>query len=263
MKIEVRCPHCSVCYLLDQDAVDGELSCPGCATPISLPQTSLRPAAAPTPEQPAAALPAPGGAGRELPIAAAVPAAAPGGTAGAAAVATAAQPEAAPTPRAQEVVCPRCKLHFSPGRAAVAPEDEGQRYTVLVVEDLAYFQEIAREALSGSYEVITAATVTEARAALTAGGVDLMILDLTLDGGDHGVQLLRGMTSKPCPILIYTAQDESEMYGDSWEQLQELGADDIVIKGMNVGESLLQKVNALLGRSGEEEDPVTNTVTSR
>ena len=140
----------------------------------------------------------------------------------------------------------------------------GGSETILVVEDLAYFREIARDALSSRYEVMTAETVAEARVALNAGGVDLMILDLTLDGGDHGIRLLREMKFKPCPILIYTAQDESEMYGDSWDELRELGADDMVIKGMNVGESLLHKASALLGEShDDEEHPITNTVISR
>ena len=76
---------------------------------------------------------------------------------------------------------------------------------------------------------------------------------MTLDGGDYGIDLLRGLSVKPCPILIYTAQDESEMYGDSWEELRELGADDMVVKGMNVGESLVRKVGALLGKDRDED----------
>jgi CheY-like chemotaxis protein len=174
-------------------------------------------------------------------------------------------PEAPPAPApAEEVVCPRCMLHFTPGRVEIQPETPTKRDTVLVVEDLAYFREIAREALAEDYEVKTVETAAEARSALAAGGIDLLILDLSLDGGDQGVQLLRELTlGKPCPILIYTAQDESEMYGDSWERLHEMGADDIVIKGMNVGESLLRKVDTLLGRTDDEQDPVSNTVTSR
>ncbi len=218
MKIEIRCPTCSTRYLVDQDMRDGVLSCPGCATLITIPSDSV------TPEE---------------------------------------AQDVAP-PETKEVVCPRCMLHFTPGRAALQPEASAARSTVLVVEDLAYFREIAREALADDYEVKTVETAAGARAALAAGGIDLLILDLSLDGGDEGVQLLREMTlCKPCPILIYTAQDESEMYGDSWERLHEMGADDIVIKGMNVGESLLRKVDALLGRNSDEENPVTNTVTSR
>ena len=59
-----------------------------------------------------------------------------------------------------------------------------------------------------------------------------MVLDLTLDGCNAGRELLAELRPKPCPILIFTAQDESEMYGENWENLKRLGADDLVIKGM-------------------------------
>ncbi len=117
-----------------------------------------------------------------------------------------------------------------------------------------YFRDTAAEALSSTFEIKTASTVAEARNVLAAGGIDLMVLDLTLDGGDFGFDLLRALPGKPCPILIYTAKDESEMYGESWEELQRLGADDLVIKGMNVGESLMRKVCSLLGQAWDEDE---------
>jgi hypothetical protein len=67
------------------------------------------------------------------------------------------------------------------------------------------------------------------------------------------VELLRAFSSKPCPILVYGDQDESDMYGDSWEELQRLGADDIVMKGMNAGESLARKAASLLDLPGDED----------
>jgi len=238
MKIEVRCSSCQTSYLVDQQAGAVEFVCPGCSTLVQLRGTNDAPRAA---------------TAQASPVGSAAQTAAP------------AQQLEQATPKAppEEVVCPRCKLHFTPGRVAVVPDDSAQKPKVLVVEDLAIFREIAHDALAGAYDVLTATNVAEAKAALTLGGVDLLVLDLTLDGGDHGLGLLRTLGEKPCPILIYTAQDESEMYGDSWDELCNLGADDIVIKGMNVGESLLRKVNALLGRAVDEENPVTNTVTSR
>jgi DNA-binding response OmpR family regulator len=152
-----------------------------------------------------------------------------------------------------EVVCPRCKLHFAPHkRAGEIAQDP--RSTVLLVEDPTYLREIAEEALRSKYEVKTASTMSEALAILAAGGIDLMVLDLTLDGGNQGLELLHSLTAKPCPILVYTAQDESETYGDTWEVLQRLGADNLVTKGMNVGDSLPRKVGALLGENWGEED---------
>jgi CheY-like chemotaxis protein len=155
---------------------------------------------------------------------------------------------------AEEVVCPRCKLHFVPRRATAEAAAENARYTVLVVEDMDYFREIATEALSSTFEVKEAATLAEARAHLAAGGINLMVLDLTLGGGESGIDLLRSLPAKPCPILIYTDQDESEMYNKSWEELQQLGADDILMKGMNAGELLNRKASGLLGLPWDEDE---------
>jgi len=153
---------------------------------------------------------------------------------------------------AEEVVCPRCKLHFSPRRGA-SREDADDRPVVLVVEDMEFFREAAADALGTHCEVLTAASVDEALGLLGHRRIDLLVLDLTLDGGENGRALMRTASEKPCPILIFTAKDESEMYGDSWEELQRLGADDMVIKNMQAGESLLRKAGELLGRSFEPD----------
>jgi DNA-binding response OmpR family regulator len=136
-------------------------------------------------------------------------------------------------------------MHFTP---AGEPE-RTSRPTVLIVEDMDYFTEIARDALGGRYELKCAKTVAEARGLLAGGRIDLLLLDLTLEGGQDGLRLLREPPGKTCPVLLFTAQDESDMYGDSWTRLQALGADDVVIKGMNMGESLTRKVAALLGEA--------------
>ena len=226
MKIELRCPGCGKGYLMEEESAGGELVCPACSSRMT------------TPPAPVAESAPPQGRTAE-------------GRAAAAAIAAAPAPE--PASAQEKVICPRCQLHFVPRRAASSERDP-QRRTVLVVEDMAYFREIAADALSSRYEVKSVANLDEARAAIAAGGIDLMVLDLTLDGGDHGIELLRGMAVKPCPILIFTAQDESEMYGDSWDELRSLGADDLVMKGMNVGESLRRKVSALLGEHWDEEE---------
>jgi CheY-like chemotaxis protein len=153
----------------------------------------------------------------------------------------------------QEIVCPRCKLHFSPHRHKKSA-DAGSKKTVLVVEDQEYFREIARDALSPMFDVRSAANSDEARSALTHGDIDLLVLDLTLDGGDAGMDLLRELDPKPCPVLIFTAQDESELYGKWWDELRRAGADDLVIKGMQVAESLARKAGSLLGTPLDEED---------
>jgi CheY-like chemotaxis protein len=158
------------------------------------------------------------------------------------------------TRTSEPVVCPRCNLHFEPRRQP--SKGSVERKTVLVVDDLAYFRQIAKDALEPTFDVKTAATSAEARDLITAGEFDLLVLDLTLDGCNAGRELLAELRPKPCPILIFTAQDESEMYGENWENLKRLGADDLVIKGMRVAESLTRKASSLLGVPVDDADPI-------
>jgi CheY-like chemotaxis protein len=214
MPATIHCPECDRSWVLDEAGGGGEFICPTCLARISL------------------AEPAPVGAAA--------------GVEAAPAVAPAARPD-------EEVVCPRCQLHFYPRGKPSAPS-KTKRHTVLVVEDQEYFRQIAADALESGYDVKTAAGTTEAREILAQGGIDLLILDLALGGGDEGEALLRELTPKPCPILIFTAQDESELYGARWEELSQYGADDLVMKGMQVDESLRRKGGGLLGQSVEDDD---------
>ena len=43
-----------------------------------------------------------------------------------------------------------------------------------------------------------------------------------------------------------TSQDEIDMYGSFWEELKNLGADDIIHKSINMEEKLLTKIESLL-----------------
>ena len=152
-----------------------------------------------------------------------------------------------------EVVCPRCGLHFLPrrGRDEARP---GARRTVLVVEDMEYFLEIAKDSLSERYDVRTATTVDEALRILRGGRIDALVMDLTLGGREIGIQVLETVQPKPCPILVFTAEDEADTYGENWERLKSLGADDLVRKEMNMGETLLRKVASLLGDPLDQDE---------
>jgi CheY-like chemotaxis protein len=170
-------------------------------------------------------------------------------------------PKAPPIPRPApprapteigEVVCPRCKLHFSP-RADTAPDPEAPRRTVLVVEDMAVFRDIACTALTPRFDVKAVDGLAAAREHLARSSVDLIVLDPKLDAGESGVDLLRDLPPRHCPVVIYTDQDESEIYGGSWEALKRLGADDLVVKGLNSGEALARKVCELLGEPMAED----------
>ena len=214
MNLEVACRYCNTAFVLDESYAGVVVPCPSCGSPDGL----ARPATVLARNTGTADPPAP--------------------------VASAVEP-------AEEVVCPRCKLHFVPRRASAA-QDASARPVVLVVEDMDYFRQVAADALASRFEVRQASTVAEARAQLTQR-IDLLLLDLTLDGGDHGKDLLRALPRKPCPILIYTDQ-ESAMYGASWEGLQRLGVDDVVMKGMNAGDAVLRKVCGLLGLPWDADD---------
>lgn len=228
MKIEVRCSACTCAWLIDEPPRGAELLCPACMAKIEL---NPPPAPEPTPPPRQEADPVLSSRWTTAP----------------------AKPQ--PEPVDEDVVCPRCKLHFNPrGRAPEEPQEP--KRTVLIVEDLDYFREIAAESLSSTYEVKTATCSGEAREALAEGGIDLLVLDLTLDGGEEGRQFLCELDPKPCPILIFTAQDESELYGESWDELSRLGADDVVFKGMQVEESLVRKVGELLGTPLDEQEPI-------
>lgn len=218
MKIEVLCPTCGSGYLVDEtdlEAGGGTVPCASCGALIRF-KRSVKPA------RPAAgSRPAP----RKPPIAA--------------------------VPEPEKVICPRCRLHFEPRKERDAAK-EGSRRTVLVVEDMEYFRTIAKDALKARYEVKTASNVADAFEILYRGGIDLLVLDLTLDGGNHGLRILMEKP-KPCPILVFTTEDESELYGEQWDQLQALGADDILIKGMHVDEALVKKVAEMLGESADDD----------
>ena len=88
-----------------------------------------------------------------------------------------------------EVICPRCQLHFYPRGKQSAPTAT-KRYTVLVIEDQEYFRQTAADALESAYDVKTTAGAAEAREILALGGIDLLVLDLTLGGGNEGEQFL-------------------------------------------------------------------------
>ena len=73
-----------------------------------------------------------------------------------------------------------------------------------------FSEQIVGEAVKG---------LSQARGFLLQGGIDLLLLDLTLQKGEDGLRLLQEPPGKICPVLLFTAQDESEMYGEGWEKL--------------------------------------------
>lgn len=213
--MNVGCPGCGASYFVDEQKIPargGKLTCTGCGARWTI----YRPGTA---EVPAAGRRS--SASRE------------------------AAREAAASAPASRVTCPRCGHAFVPG-AATAPAAAEGRKLILLVEDQKYFTELAGEALGKEYRTVSAATRDEALQAIAAERPSLMILDLSLARGQDGRDLLRSIPAKSFPILIFTARDETELYGEGWDELRRLGADDIVRKGMNVGDELRRKVASLI-----------------
>jgi len=220
--MQVTCPSCSEAYFVDVEKIPwdgGQLTCPSCSATWEIYRPLEERRATPRSPSPRA------------------------------------QGKSAHVPASQ--TCPKCGHTWAP--AAATPAQPGpaspagpkgpspeSRKVVLLVEDQTYFTELAREALGTAYRTITVATKDEAMKVISRGLPDLLILDLSLARGQDGRDLLKAMPEKRFPVLIFTARDESELYGDAWAELQALGADDIVRKTMNVGEELRKKVGEML-----------------
>jgi len=217
----VNCPGCNTQYSLDErsgPSRGGMLECAECGARWKLPEhrESLVSAAPPTPP----------------PVEAGPEPAAPA-------------PQVTSSARIRKPVnCPQCGHLFIPGAAASQPAEQNNR--ILIVEDQKYFAELTQDALGAGYETTVVSDPGGARRALEAGRFDLVILDLSLEGDQDGSQLLESIRSRQLPVLIFTAREETDLYGGVWEALKQAGASDILLKGMNVEETLRLKVKALL-----------------
>jgi len=108
------------------------------------------------------------------------------------------QPAPAPAAPA-DVVCPRCGLHFAP---PPVPHRVALRRVILVIEDMEYFRESARDALSGRYDVRCVGTVDEALEVMGTIQVDLIVIDLNLENGEESLRCCgrcRGRPSRSSP----------------------------------------------------------------
>jgi CheY-like chemotaxis protein/DNA-directed RNA polymerase subunit RPC12/RpoP len=150
----------------------------------------------------------------------------------------------------EEPGCPQCGHRAAPKKPATSevrpPVPEDERKTVLVVEDTEFFRELALDVLGQRYRTLEAKTVEEAVDILRHEEIDLLVLDLALDKDCDGLSILRAMPGQRFPVLIYTSGQHAELFGAGWEKLRLAGADDVLIKGMNVEEQMLEKVESLL-----------------
>jgi two-component system response regulator MprA len=128
---------------------------------------------------------------------------------------------------------------------------EGQRRTVLVVDDDARIVSLLRRALSyEGYGVRTALTATAGLESARDEPPDAVILDLMLPDLDGYEVCRRLRAAGDVPILMLTARDE---IGDRVKGLDE-GADDYLVKPFALQE-LLARVRVLLRRAQGQTEP--------
>ncbi|MDM7855384.1 response regulator transcription factor [Cellulomonas alba] len=122
---------------------------------------------------------------------------------------------------------------------------------ILVVEDEeSYRDPLTYQLEREGYEVVTAATGTEAIERFEDGGADLVLLDLMLPGMPGTEVCRRLRATSDVPVIMLTAKDDEidKVVG------LELGADDYVTKPYSSRE-LLARVRAMLRRA--EKVPAT------
>jgi two-component system KDP operon response regulator KdpE len=125
---------------------------------------------------------------------------------------------------------------------------------ILVVDDEPQIQRFLKPALNAAgYDVVEAATGSEALKAVATAAPDVVILDLGLPDmdGKEVVAQLRGWSQ--IPIIILSARDrESEKIASL-----DLGADDYVEKPFGIGE-LTARIRTALRRKNKESTVATH-----
>ena len=128
------------------------------------------------------------------------------------------------------------------------------RPLILIVDDEPQIHRFLKPSLvAAGYEVSTALSATDAKAALTRRPPDVLLLDLGLPDQDGKTIIEAVRARSSLPIIVLSARDQEA------EKIAclDLGADDFVNKPFNIGE-LLARIRAVLRRQGSqaEQSPV-------
>jgi len=126
-----------------------------------------------------------------------------------------------------------------------APVEQRLKHVLVVDDDPALRAMVANYLVDQNVRVSTASNGREMARVLTAGGVDLAILDLRL-GNENGLEIVRALRAESdLPIIVLTGQHLDEIDGVVG---LELGADDHLTKPFSPRE-LLARIRAVLRRS--------------
>ncbi|MEK7381803.1 MAG: response regulator [Elusimicrobiota bacterium] len=106
------------------------------------------------------------------------------------------------------------------------------RKTILIVDDEAGIRDMLRFCLERSeFNIVTAHDGTEATALLMAGGIDLMVTDITMPHlGGLGLLEIAAGTSPKTPAIVMTGFGTVEMAVHAMK----LGASDFLLKPFDV-----------------------------
>src|SRR5580700_9419653 len=137
-----------------------------------------------------------------------------------------------------------------------APVEQRLKHVLVVDDDPALRAMVANYLVDQNVRVSTASNGREMARVLTAGGVDLAILDLRL-GNENGLEIVRALRAESdLPIIMLTGQ-----YLDEIDRVVglELGADDYLTKPFSLRE-LLARIRAVLrrqeaGRAAVQREP--------
>ena len=128
------------------------------------------------------------------------------------------------------------------------------RPLILIVDDEPQIHRFLKPSLvAAGYEVATALSAGDAKAAIAKHPPDVLLLDLGLPDQDGKTIIEAVRARSSLPIIVLSARDQEA------EKIAclDLGADDFVNKPFNIGE-LLARIRAVLRRQGSqaEQSPV-------
>lgn len=121
---------------------------------------------------------------------------------------------------------------------------------LLLEDDISLIDGLEFSLRKNNFDIVTARTVQDALAALSAQAFDLLLLDLTLPDGSGFEVCKKARLSSTIPIIFLTASDEEVNVVMGLD----MGGDDYITKPFKLNE-LISRINALLRRAGMEKTP--------